>query len=88
VKSVGRLFPSAQSLANHFIATHHLTSKEYFDRYLKKPGEGICPICGCETSYRNMTLRYRKYCNNCGSSKANTERLEHIHQTRRANNNR
>ena len=81
-----RDFVSAQSIVNHIIGKHHLTSKEYFDKYMKIPGEGICPICGVETSYRNMTLRYRKYCDKCGSSAENTERLEHIHSTRRNNN--
>lgn len=80
-----REFVSAQSIVNHIIGKHHLTSKEYFDKYMKNPGEGICPLCGVETSYRNMTLRYRKYCDKCGSSAENTERLEHIHSTRRNN---
>lgn len=80
-----REFVSTQSIVNHIIGKHHLTSKEYFDKYMKNPGEGICPLCGVETSYRNMTLRYRKYCDKCGSSAENTERLEHIHSTRRNN---
>ena len=30
------------------IKVHKLTSKEYYDRCIKKENEGICPICGKE----------------------------------------
>lgn len=33
------------------IKVHKLTSKEYYDEYIKKENEGICPICGKETKF-------------------------------------
>lgn len=46
----------------HLKDEHNLTSKEYYDSYLKKPGEGICPICGKPTKYLKYTAGYNKFC--------------------------
>ena len=43
------------------LKSHKLTTKEYYDKYLRKPGEGICPVCGKETTLLGLTC-YRKYC--------------------------
>jgi Protein of unknown function (DUF559) len=50
--------------------THHrwhhngMTTKEYYDLYLKKEGEGICQTPGCknECRFENMTRGYFKHC--------------------------
>ena len=53
-----------QNLAVHIVKLHKdITTKEYFDRYLKKPGEGICPVCGKPTAFLGITDRYAKHCN-------------------------
>lgn len=49
-------------LQSHVSQKHKLKSKEYYDKYLKQEGEGVCPICGKETKYSNMLLGYNKYC--------------------------
>lgn len=36
--------------------------KEYYDTFIKKPGEGICPICGKETIFLSLTKGYQKHC--------------------------
>lgn len=54
-------FDTIQNLSRH-LKGHHLTSKEYYDRFIKKKTEGICPICGKETTFKNMNLGYKTYC--------------------------
>lgn len=39
--------------------------KEYYDKYIKKEGEGICPMCGNETGYLGYYKGYSKYCIHC-----------------------
>ena len=46
------------------IKVHKLTSKEYYDRYIKKENEGICPICEKETKFLGILKGYRQYCSN------------------------
>lgn len=42
------------SLGSHIVQVHHITCKEYYDKYLRKHGEGICPTCGKETTFRGI----------------------------------
>ena len=48
-------------MASHIVKHHKITIKQYYDTYLRKPGEGICPVCGKETTLLGLS-RYRKYC--------------------------
>jgi uncharacterized protein YlaI len=49
-----------------------MTSNEYYDRFFKKEGEGICPVCGKETKYLNLRKGYCKFCSyKCANSKEN-----------------
>ena len=41
---------------------HNINSKEYYDRYLKKPNEGICPVCKKETKWQSLDRGYLKHC--------------------------
>lgn len=54
-------FDTFGKLSAH-IKTHRMTSKEYYDKHLKKEGEGICPVCGKCTKFDNLVSGYRKYC--------------------------
>lgn len=54
----GKSFSSLRGFLNH-LRTLKLTSREYYDRYLKTPGEGICP-CGRETKYNKF--KYNTFC--------------------------
>jgi len=38
------------------LKTHGYNSKLYYDSFLKKKNDGICPICGNETSCRLLWL--------------------------------
>lgn len=48
----------------HTVKLHNLKLQEYYDKYIRKPGEGICPVCGKETTYVDITVGYLKYCSN------------------------
>lgn len=52
-----------QDLRTH-LKTHNITSKEYYDQYLRKEGEGICPVCGKETKFLGIQQGYRIWCSN------------------------
>lgn len=55
-------FNSLKGLTTHVNAKHFLNGREYYDKYLKKEGEGICSVCGNETTYRNAGTGYLKSC--------------------------
>lgn len=49
-----------QTLITHFnkhLKSHNLTNQQYYDKYLKKPGEGFCSVCGKPTTYYNILIR-------------------------------
>lgn len=49
-------------LGNHLLE-HKLTAKEYYDKYLRKPNEGYCIICGKDTKFKTIRIGYiGKYC--------------------------
>lgn len=57
----GMLCQNLLSLSNTFRA-FGTNSKEYYDKYLKKDGEGSCKMCGAETSFTTIGAGYRDYC--------------------------
>ncbi len=59
-----------KSLGKHISYIHkNLTSKQYYDKYLKKENASICLFCGKETRYRALTVGYDKYCSNSCATK-------------------
>lgn len=78
VKSVEEKFPitcclcglttTTKGFANHLRSKHKMTTKEYYDLYIKQENEGICPVCGKETTYYNFTKGYNKHCSTVCSS--------------------
>lgn len=44
------------------IKSHGMTTREYYDIYLKKPEEGICINCGKPTNFQSMFYGYAKCC--------------------------
>ena len=58
-----------KGFSTHLKAKHSLTTRDYYDTYLKKPDEGICKVCGKPTSYKNITIGYVDHCSNkCAQS--------------------
>ena len=41
---------------------HKISSKDYYDKYLKKENEGICMFCKKSTEYIGITKGYRIGC--------------------------
>lgn len=65
----GKECDGSQGLTSHASKAHGMTSKEYYDRFIKKPGEGICPICGKPTNFIKFGRGYSKHCNySCSST--------------------
>ena len=51
------------SLRLHINQTHKMNSKEYYDKFLKRENEGICPECGKETKFISLGKKgYHKFC--------------------------
>ncbi len=59
-KICNKEFESIQKLSYH-LASHKILSKDYYDKYVKLDGEGICN-CGNITTYGGLTNGYKKYC--------------------------
>ena len=57
----GKEFENNIALGIHISKTHKITIKEYYDKFLIKPGEGICPVCGKETNFMTLTDGYHKF---------------------------
>lgn len=59
-------------LSNH-IPIHNITSKEYYDIYLKQPEEGYCKTCKNPTKYKSFMKGYRPFCSHkCAVNHPNT----------------
>jgi hypothetical protein len=77
----GKEFDNYKGLSSHIRQTHYITSKDYYDKYLKTENEGICSVCGKETPFKKLSLGYQKHC--CGScSIKDTETQNKIKTTR------
>lgn len=52
-----------RGLSVHCISIHKINSKEYYDKFFKKEGEGVCknPYCNKETKFINMNSGYHDY---------------------------
>lgn len=61
----GKICKDLFSLTSHINRNkkdHNLTTKEYFDKYLKEATDGICKLCGKDTKYKGFTTGYNDYC--------------------------
>lgn len=50
------------SYNSHLYNLHNISSKEYYDRFLRVPEEGICVRCEKEAIFRVKKFSYGKYC--------------------------
>lgn len=46
----------------HIKNAHQLSAQQYYDKHLKKEGEGICKVCGQPTAFLKMSKGYASYC--------------------------
>ncbi len=76
----GHISPSNSGLGSHIIQKHHISTKEYYDKFIRKDIEGICPICGKPTTFLGLSKGYCKCCS--GKCKyLNPERNKKIKET-------
>lgn len=63
-KSEGKCveFEKVCSMGTHLWKTHGISSQQYYDKYLAKPGEGVCPECGKPTLFRTLGKGYLEFC--------------------------
>ena len=64
-------------IKNH-IKEHNIKSKDYYDKYIKLPDEGICKTCGGQTPYRGLIGGYPQlYCSNKCKAQNPIEKAKH-----------
>ncbi len=63
-----RKFTTRMGCTRHVFESHNIKHKEYYDQYYKTDKEGICTICGKET-----TFLYGKYLNFCSYTCSNND---------------
>lgn len=64
-------------IKNH-IKEHKIKSKDYYDKYIKLPDEGICKTCGKQTPYRGLYGGYPQlYCSNKCKAQNPIEKAKH-----------
>ena len=66
----GREFKEYKGLGYHISQTHKISTKDYYNKYLRTDKEGICLECGKETSFRGLKIRYSTYCSSQCVSKS------------------
>lgn len=72
---------SPKSFHSHLKHKHNMTTKEYYDEFLKKEGDGICLTCGAETKFLGILRGYRKFCPNKACINQNKAVRDKIKQT-------
>ena len=68
-------FKNYAGLSKHLYQMHRgVTNQEYYDKYLKQPGEGICVVCGKPTQFSGRLNRgYYTHCSQkCTANDKNT----------------
>lgn len=61
-KICGRNCKNFGSIATHVMRSHNISVKEYYDRFMKSPNEGICKSCQKQTEFKTLTKGYRTTC--------------------------
>ena len=59
----GKCCQDFKGLATH-LRYEKIKSRDYYDKWIKSPENGICKHCGKETKFWNLNHGYREYCSN------------------------
>ena len=51
-----------KGISSHLRRAHNMSSKEYYDTYVKTETDGKCKICGKATKFNTILTGYRVYC--------------------------
>ena len=62
-KECEKVFSRYSDLSKHVNIFHDGVEK-YYNKWIKKEGEGICKICGSNAKFRNLTHGYNYVCSN------------------------
>jgi len=58
----GKQYKNYIALSKHITMKHKVVIKDYYDKFLKKTGEGTCPNCGNPSSFISLSLGYNNFC--------------------------
>lgn len=73
---VGKSKANLTNKLKKHLETHNTTIKEYYDKYMRKPGEGFCQCCGKPTTFKNIFVGYLRCCSGlCAAQKSKAEKL-------------
>ena len=61
-KICNREYNTLDPVGFHLSSVHNMSLKEYYDRFLKKPGEDVCLTCGGITKFAGLKNGYKKFC--------------------------
>lgn len=69
-----KVFKSKHSLGLHLSKSHkNINKKEYYDTYVKKENEDICPVCGNYNRFKGGLHGYERTCSvSCGQRHKDT----------------
>lgn len=69
-------FETIRALSNHLRFEEGIIAKEYYDKYLKKDGEGIC-TCGNPTKFDSLSTGYKHHCSlKCSNSDISVQKKQ------------
>jgi len=59
----------------HIKKARNMSTKDYYDKYLKTDKEDICPICGNTNNFININVGYCRVCSvSCGQKHPDTRK--------------
>lgn len=73
----GKEFESNIGFGGHIKQAHKIETRQYYDTYLSKSGDGFCKTCGKPTKFKNVIYGYFEYCLLCSH---NTEQCKQKHK--------
>ena len=64
-----------KKLGRHLKSKHDISSKVYYDKYLKRDGDGFCVVCGKPTNFTRISMGgYPSHCLSCVSKDPSVKR--------------
>ena len=73
-KICGKDFKNTCGFGIHIHKIHNISSKDYYDCYIKSKNEGICLLCGQPTKFHGFSKGYAKHCSTkCASMDPTTK---------------
>lgn len=63
------IFDNFRGFATHIMRSHKISTKEYYDKFMKFINEGFCKSCQKQTKFNNLNRGYRTTCSQLCSRK-------------------